>query len=60
MWNLTAALCLIWAATLLYGDMFTFWVPFLWSCSWPHLRHRSLMGLAGNCIVVLDSRWLIL
>ncbi|XP_052176868.1 uncharacterized protein C630.12 [Diospyros lotus] len=41
MWNLTAVLCLVWAATLLYGEMFAFWVPSFWSCSWPHLRHRS-------------------
>lgn len=42
MWNLTAVMCLIWAATLLYGEMFAFWVPSMWSCSWPHLRHRSM------------------
>ncbi|GMQ07902.1 hypothetical protein CsSME_00051893 [Camellia sinensis var. sinensis] len=42
MWNLTAVLCLIWAATLLYGEMFAFWVPSIWSCSWPHLRRRSM------------------
>ncbi|GFY97271.1 Calcineurin-like metallo-phosphoesterase superfamily protein [Actinidia rufa] len=41
MWSLTAFLCVVWAATLLYGEMFAFWMPSLWSCSWPHLRHQS-------------------
>ncbi|XP_058226971.1 uncharacterized protein C630.12 isoform X1 [Rhododendron vialii] len=42
MWNLTVVLCVIWAATLLYGEMFAFWVPSFLTCSWPHhLRHRS-------------------
>eukprot|EP00257_Ricinus_communis_P026883 XP_025014297.1 metallophosphoesterase 1 isoform X2 [Ricinus communis] len=39
--KLTVALCGIWAATLLYGEMFSFWVPSLWSCSWPHLQSLS-------------------
>ncbi|OAY36300.1 uncharacterized protein C630.12 isoform X2 [Manihot esculenta] len=37
--KLTLALCGIWAATILYGEMLAFWVPSLWSCSWPHLHH---------------------
>jgi predicted MPP superfamily phosphohydrolase len=37
--KLTVALCLIWAATILYGEMFAFWVPSLFTCSWPH--HKS-------------------
>lgn len=35
MLKLAAFLSLIWALTLLYGEMFSFWLPFL-SCSWPH------------------------
>lgn len=36
--ELTAILCLIWAVTLLYGEMVAYWLPSLWSCSWPHLN----------------------
>ncbi|XP_065868107.1 uncharacterized protein C630.12 [Euphorbia lathyris] len=36
--KLTMALCGIWAVTLLYGEMFAFRLPSLWSCSWPHLH----------------------
>ncbi|KAL2336330.1 hypothetical protein Fmac_010776 [Flemingia macrophylla] len=39
--ELTLLLCLIWALTLLYGEMFAFWVPPLLTCSWPHLLHTS-------------------
>ncbi|CAN4095172.1 unnamed protein product [Withania somnifera] len=35
MLKLAAFLSLVWALTLLYGEMFSFWVPFF-SCSWPH------------------------
>lgn len=38
--ELTVALCLIWAGTLLYGEMLAFWLPSLWTCSWPHLLLR--------------------
>ncbi|KAL8235241.1 hypothetical protein R6Q59_021341 [Mikania micrantha] len=30
--NLTVFFCIIWAATLLYGEKFAYWVP---TCSWP-------------------------
>ncbi|KAL1829324.1 hypothetical protein ACET3Z_007736 [Daucus carota] len=39
-WNLTAMLCLIWALTLLYGEMFAFWLPSVFTCSWPHLSSK--------------------
>ncbi|XP_010525666.1 PREDICTED: metallophosphoesterase 1-like, partial [Tarenaya hassleriana] len=39
--KLTVALCLIWTATILYGEMFAFWVPSLVSCSWPHLLLKT-------------------
>ncbi|KAI4355342.1 hypothetical protein L6164_004123 [Bauhinia variegata] len=35
--ELTVLLCTIWALTLLYGEMFAYWVPSLFTCSWPHL-----------------------
>lgn len=35
--KLTLVLCGIWVFTLLYGEMFAFWLPFQSSCSWPHL-----------------------
>ncbi|XP_070016153.1 uncharacterized protein C630.12 [Nicotiana sylvestris] len=38
MLKLAAFLSLIWALSLIYGEMFAFWVPYLWSCSWPHLH----------------------
>lgn len=39
--ELTVLLCLIWAATLLYGEMFAYWRPSLSSCSWPQLNRTS-------------------
>ncbi|XP_004510595.1 uncharacterized protein C630.12 isoform X1 [Cicer arietinum] len=39
--ELTILLCLIWALTLLYGEMFAYWLPSLFTCSWPHLLHSS-------------------
>lgn len=39
-WNLTAMLCLIWALTLLYGEMLAFRLPSLFTCSWPHLSSK--------------------
>lgn len=48
--KLTLALCGIWAATILYGEMLAFWVPSLWSCSWPHLHH--LPRSSANTMVI--------
>ncbi|XP_057979965.1 uncharacterized protein C630.12 isoform X2 [Malania oleifera] len=48
MLNLTVVLCIIWALTLLYGEMISFWVPSLWACSWPHLRVSSSLSSAMN------------
>ncbi|XP_020202834.1 uncharacterized protein C630.12 [Cajanus cajan] len=39
--ELTLLLCLIWALTLLYGEMFAYWLPPIFTCSWPHLLHSS-------------------
>ncbi|KMZ57859.1 Serine/threonine phosphatase-like protein [Zostera marina] len=39
--RLTLFLCCAWVASLLYGEMFAYWVP-LWSCSWPR-RHSPAM-----------------
>ncbi|PKI50445.1 hypothetical protein CRG98_029195 [Punica granatum] len=39
--ELAGLLCFTWVVTLLYGEMFAFWVPYLWSCSWPHHHHQS-------------------
>ncbi|RAL45551.1 hypothetical protein DM860_018146 [Cuscuta australis] len=33
--KLTVFLTLAWALSLLYGEMFAFWIPYIWSCSWP-------------------------
>ncbi|EPS70674.1 hypothetical protein M569_04089, partial [Genlisea aurea] len=41
MWNLTWFLGMIWALTLLYGEWFTYLVPSMWTCSWPHLLRQS-------------------
>ncbi|WCJ39264.1 Calcineurin-like metallo-phosphoesterase superfamily protein [Euphorbia peplus] len=38
-YKITMGLCGIWAATLLYGEMFAFKLPSMCSCSWPHLHH---------------------
>ncbi|MED6177484.1 hypothetical protein PIB30_098533 [Stylosanthes scabra] len=39
--ELTLLLCLIWILTLLYGEMFAYWVPPFFTCSWPHLHRTS-------------------
>ncbi|KAJ7963380.1 Protein serine/threonine phosphatase [Quillaja saponaria] len=39
--ELTVLLCLIWVLTILYGEMFSYWVPALVTCSWPHLSSPS-------------------
>ncbi|KAK7294554.1 hypothetical protein RJT34_17443 [Clitoria ternatea] len=39
--ELTLLLSLIWALTLLYGEMFAYWLPPLFTCSWPHLLRSS-------------------
>ncbi|XP_021761843.1 LOW QUALITY PROTEIN: uncharacterized protein C630.12-like [Chenopodium quinoa] len=41
-WKLSLFFCMIWAITILYGEMFAYWVPFLWSYSWPHQSSSSL------------------
>uniref|UniRef100_A0A7N2L824 Calcineurin-like phosphoesterase domain-containing protein n=1 Tax=Quercus lobata TaxID=97700 RepID=A0A7N2L824_QUELO len=47
--ELTVVLCIIWAVSLLYGEMFAYWVPSLWACSWPnhHLNSKSRMDEVG-------------
>ncbi|KAI6700305.1 hypothetical protein NL676_014629 [Syzygium grande] len=48
--ELTGLLCAAWAISLLYGEMLAYWVPPLWSCSWPHLNPppTSTMGDVGD------------
>ncbi|XVF23243.1 hypothetical protein REPUB_Repub13aG0019900 [Reevesia pubescens] len=46
--KLALLLCLIWAATILYGEMFSFYMPFLFSCSWPHLSSSSPSNSTTN------------
>ncbi|KAH9665886.1 metallophos domain-containing protein [Citrus sinensis] len=43
--KLTLFLCLTWTITLLYGEMFAFWIPTLRSCSWP--SSSSMDGVDG-------------
>lgn len=43
-WSLTASLTIIWALTILYGEMFAFC---LLSCSWPHLLRHSSQPIEG-------------
>ncbi|CAN8321705.1 unnamed protein product [Cochlearia groenlandica] len=45
--KLTVALCLVWTATILYGEMSAFWLPPLFTCSWPHHHHRLLLKSDG-------------
>ncbi|KAJ4844084.1 hypothetical protein Tsubulata_027514 [Turnera subulata] len=42
--KVTLVLCAIWMATVFYGEMLAFWMPSLWSCSWPHLLNPSING----------------
>lgn len=39
--ELTVVLCVIWAVSLIYGEMLAFWVPSRVTCSWPHHNIRS-------------------
>ncbi|CAI8607792.1 unnamed protein product [Vicia faba] len=39
--ELTFLLCLIWALTLLYGEMFAYWLPSIFTCSWPHFKVQT-------------------
>lgn len=43
--KLTLFLCLTWTITLLYGEMFAFWIPTLRSCTWP--SSSSMDGVDG-------------
>uniref|UniRef100_A0A6N2KIX6 Calcineurin-like phosphoesterase domain-containing protein n=1 Tax=Salix viminalis TaxID=40686 RepID=A0A6N2KIX6_SALVM len=45
--KLTLVLCGIWVFTLLYGEMFAFWLPFQSSCSWPHLSSPPTSTING-------------
>ncbi|KAJ8768187.1 hypothetical protein K2173_021127 [Erythroxylum novogranatense] len=40
-YKLTLVLCGVWIFSLLYGEMFAYWLPSLYSCSWPHLLPSS-------------------
>ncbi|XP_021297245.1 uncharacterized protein C630.12 isoform X2 [Herrania umbratica] len=46
--KLTLVLCLIWTATILYGEMFSFLMPSRFSCSWPHLSSSSTSNSSMN------------
>ncbi|XP_008783507.3 uncharacterized protein C630.12 [Phoenix dactylifera] len=49
--RLTLFLCCLWALTLLYGEMFAYWIP-LWSCSWPQLHPSSSSSSVDNQVKV--------
>ncbi|CAH2036604.1 unnamed protein product [Thlaspi arvense] len=46
--KLTVALSLIWAASILYGEMFAFWLPSLFTCSWPHHHLLKTDGVESD------------
>ncbi|KAK6267795.1 hypothetical protein QUC31_011955 [Theobroma cacao] len=46
--KLTLVLCLTWTATILYGEMFSFFMPSRFSCSWPHLSSSSASNSSMN------------
>ncbi|XP_008228088.1 PREDICTED: uncharacterized protein C630.12 isoform X1 [Prunus mume] len=46
--ELTGLLCVIWAVTLLYGEMVAFWRPSLGSCSWPHQSNNASSSMADR------------
>lgn len=48
--ELTVLLCLIWALTLLYGEMFAYWVPPLFTCSWPHLLRTTTPSSSSSTV----------
>ncbi|XP_050381613.1 uncharacterized protein C630.12 [Argentina anserina] len=51
--ELTALLCLIWALTLLYGEMLAFRLPSLSTCRWPH--HHSSQSLDYLKVAVITD-----
>ncbi|KAK9726819.1 hypothetical protein RND81_05G239200 [Saponaria officinalis] len=46
--KLSIIFSIIWAINLLYGEMFAFWVPVFWTCSWPHLHSSSSLMSKGR------------
>ncbi|XP_044484141.1 uncharacterized protein C630.12 [Mangifera indica] len=48
--KVTVVLCLTWVITLLYGEMFAFWLPFLFSCSWPQLQPHPSSSSTNSSI----------
>ncbi|XP_057535708.1 uncharacterized protein C630.12 [Amaranthus tricolor] len=46
--KLTLFFCIVWSLSLLYGEMFAYWLPFLWTCSWPHLHYHHSLSLGGD------------
>ncbi|KAL5062535.1 hypothetical protein RYX36_024272 [Vicia faba] len=39
--DLTFFFCIIWALTLLYGEMLAYWLPSIETCSWPHFKVQT-------------------
>ncbi|CAI9114530.1 OLC1v1015273C1 [Oldenlandia corymbosa var. corymbosa] len=60
MWRVTVWLTLIWALSILYGEMFAFWVPPLLTCSWPHqvneLDSSELNGDFVKIAIIADPQ----
>lgn len=54
-WKLTFFFCLIWALTILYGEMFAYWLPFLWSYSWPHLHSSSSLVTSPSSSIFFSN-----
>ncbi|XP_022721131.1 uncharacterized protein LOC111278773 isoform X2 [Durio zibethinus] len=46
--KLALVLCFIWTGTILYSEMFSFLMPFLFSCSWPHLSSSFTSNASMN------------
>lgn len=57
-WHVTAFLACIWAGSLFYGEVFSFWIP-AWTCSWPSLStdpKADSTGKAVKVVVIADPQ----
>ncbi|KAF6174917.1 hypothetical protein GIB67_026405 [Kingdonia uniflora] len=56
--KLTVFLCAVWALSLLFGEMISFWVPSISTCSWPQLPNmiNEERNLGVKVAVVADPQ----
>ncbi|MCO5607818.1 hypothetical protein L7F22_062019 [Adiantum nelumboides] len=51
-WHVTVVLACVWAGSLFYGEVLSFWVP-AWTCSWPSLSTDPKADGTTNAVKVV-------